>query len=96
MLITTEINKCTDCRHLGHSGAFTPGGAKEICSHSDAIERSTSYKGIYKPKNYIKHLNNSKSKQYDAAVNYIHWKHRTIDAEGPIPKWCPLKNGAKY
>lgn len=42
------INKCTDCRHWDHSGAFTPGGAKPVCGHSDSIpsKRVAREKGI--------------------------------------------------
>lgn len=36
MQITTTINTCTDCRHLDHSGAFTPGGALPVCRHHNA------------------------------------------------------------
>jgi len=31
--VTVVINKCPDCRHCGHSGSFTTGGAKPICDH---------------------------------------------------------------
>ena len=34
MKITIEINSCSDCSHSDHTGAFTKGGAKPCCSHS--------------------------------------------------------------
>lgn len=37
MNITVTINSCRDCKYLDHSGSFTPGGAKLICGHRDAI-----------------------------------------------------------
>ena len=37
MIIEVEINKCSDCIHLDHSGAFTEGGSKPICNHEDAF-----------------------------------------------------------
>lgn len=36
MDVTVKIDRCLDCRHLDHSGAFTPGGAKNICGHGKA------------------------------------------------------------
>ena len=35
MKITRDIT-CSTCPHLDHSGAFTPGGAKDICGHPSA------------------------------------------------------------
>jgi hypothetical protein len=37
MQVTVNIDKCVQCRHLDHSGAFTPGGAQWICGHSDSV-----------------------------------------------------------
>lgn len=37
MKIEVEIRSCYDCRYLGHSGAFTKGGAKLVCEHPDAL-----------------------------------------------------------
>lgn len=36
MTVQVTINTCKDCRHLDHSGAFTPGGALPVCGHNDA------------------------------------------------------------
>jgi len=32
-----EISSCGECPHLDHTGAFTPGGAKPICGHEQAV-----------------------------------------------------------
>lgn len=41
---TIQINTCSDCPHVGHSGAFTPGGAKPVCDHDDATNRVCQFK----------------------------------------------------
>ena len=38
-IIITKVNSCSDCPHIDHTGAFTPGGAKYCCRHS-GIARS--------------------------------------------------------
>ncbi len=40
MIVAVNIRKCSDCRHKDHSGAFTEGGAKQICGHQDACSTS--------------------------------------------------------
>lgn len=94
MKIEVTIESCRDCRYIDHSGSFTPGGARTICNHPDVIEIVGEIKKIFKPNDYIKHLNNQKSPLYKAAENYIHWEHRVI--EKTIPEWCPLKHGKPY
>ena len=32
------IRNCSECRHRGHSGAFTQGGAKPVCDHDGAVD----------------------------------------------------------
>ena len=39
MIISVQINSCTECRHWGHSGAFTKGGAKAVCDHDVSCEQ---------------------------------------------------------
>lgn len=39
MIISIQINSCTECRHWGHSGAFTKGGAKAVCDHDVSCEK---------------------------------------------------------
>lgn len=36
LVITIRIKSCSQCRHLDHSGAFTPGGAQYTCEHKSA------------------------------------------------------------
>jgi len=44
MKIIKIINSCFECEYKDHSGAFTPGGAKHICGHSDAcIKRKVTF-----------------------------------------------------
>jgi hypothetical protein len=33
IVITVKLGSCNECRHKGHSGAFTPGGAKPQCHY---------------------------------------------------------------
>jgi hypothetical protein len=37
-----RIKNCGKCPYVDHSGAFTPGGAKDICGHPEAVETFTS------------------------------------------------------
>ena len=41
MEIKVIINSCNECRHGGHSGAFTPGGARPVCEHGMASDVSS-------------------------------------------------------
>jgi hypothetical protein len=50
MKIIVDIQTCKDCRHIDHSGAFTPGGAKLICGHREACNLATL--GIKAPEKY--------------------------------------------
>jgi len=34
--VALVIRKCGECPFISHSGAFTPGGAQDICDHRDA------------------------------------------------------------
>lgn len=97
MIITKEIKKCRQCRFVDHSGSFTPGGAKDICQGPSVIEWVAQYKNLYRPPYYIKAINNPKSRYHKDAINYIHWRHRVVEADKEkIPEWCPLKNGEFY
>ena len=99
MKVTVELKNCGDCRHLGHSGSFTPGGASAICQGPNAIKIVGKFKKIPCPPNYTKHLNKtskSSSKQHMQAMNFIHYKHRIVDINDSIPGWCPMKQGEKY
>ena len=39
LTVAVQLKCCSDCHHVGHSGAFTPGGAKDVCDHADAVVR---------------------------------------------------------
>ena len=93
MQVCVEIETCMDCRHRDHSGAFTKGGARQICGHSAACSERRS-KTQFK-KEYPMYSSDSKEKGWK-----YHWYHRILDNEKgellPIPDWCPLKHGFKY
>ncbi len=80
MQITVEIKDCQECRHEGHSGAFTPGGAKPVCDHKEAVDYATQNKQV-----------NKKNKD-----DRYHWRHRVIKNTKKIPSWCPLTYGCRY
>ena len=46
MEITIRINTCKDCRHFGHSGAFTVGGSRPVCRHRGACYGSHAKEGL--------------------------------------------------
>jgi len=47
MQIKIDIQSCKDCRHIDHSGAYTPGGAKLICVHDGACSKRNKAYGRY-------------------------------------------------
>jgi hypothetical protein len=82
LCVSVCLRTCQDCRHNDHSGAFTPGGAKQICGHSDAYRWAVSSSAFQVDRK-------DKDDKY-------HWKHRVINDPKKIPEWCPLKHGAGY
>jgi hypothetical protein len=89
MLITVEVKNCGQCRHRDHSGAFTKGGARQICGHSDACKARRSleeFAGEYPM--YANDIKCRKDWKY-------HWYNRIVN-EKTIPDWCPLKHGSAY
>lgn len=92
MEISVQINSCHNCRHNGHSGAFTKGGAKPVCRGPRASHHATKGKNIKEDNKY----------HYEHRV----LPYKTVDLGRPrgichqltkeIPEWCPLKNGEKY
>lgn len=81
MLIQIEIKSCQDCIYLGHSGAFTKGGAKSICTHDAAAKTFTVDKSINKKD----------------PTDIYHWRHRIInDLNKEPPQKCPLRHGHQY
>jgi hypothetical protein len=102
MLITVEVNHCVQCRHIDHSGSFTPGGAKHICGHPDISEfilkmkPETRYDDpnsfSFRPKKGSRERKLLESQCY-------HWSNRIVEEfieKKEIPFFCPLKNGSKY
>lgn len=108
LTLSITIKNCSECRHVGHSGNFTPGGAKPICDHPKASEMVK----------IIKDLRDDNANDIpDSELNKQcwYWKNRVIpykrvesDLKGfagsprytrepkKIPNWCPLQNGEKY
>lgn len=41
MRVIVDLPDCNPCRHLSHSGAFTPGGAQSVCDHDGAVNCAT-------------------------------------------------------
>jgi hypothetical protein len=79
MKYTTEIRTCLECHHSDHSGAFTPGGAQQICGHPTTVrKRGCDWKARVLPftKTTTVESNGSSSVK--------------ITMEG-IPAWCPLR-----
>ena len=88
--VTVHIDNCTRCRHIDHSGAFTPGGAKQICGHTNIT------RVIKEVKPHLRQDDPNDPKT-DHGKQYYHWRHRVIkDPEHKIPHWCPLKRGYRY
>lgn len=101
LTIILHVN-CGNCRHRGNSGAFTPGGAKDICGHPDACQ--TFYPGqdfSRKAREYYQTLNSlagKKRQEFEGTVeDPYHWQFRLIQIEAPEPpSRCPLVNGGRY
>lgn len=93
MLITVKIDNCVQCRHMDHSGSFTPGGAKHICGHPDISEVILKMK----PETRYDDPNSITKKLLDKQCYY--WKNRIVEEfidKKEIPFFCPIKNGSKY
>ncbi len=89
MKITVNINSCPNCRYIDHSGSFTPGGAKDICSHFDAS------KTVLRLKKGLRDDNPNDPKTIVEKQCY-YWGNRVIEDIKKIPTWCPLKHGSGY
>lgn len=75
--VSLTIATCDECPFVYHSGAFTPGGAKPICSHRNAVE--TFGEGI--------------TDVVDGFEDRYHWRHRIVDRNAPPPPQCPIRHG---
>ncbi len=78
------IETCHGCRHMDHSGGFTPGGAYPLCRAMDPIEGDL-FGSRTLPWTAIKVDHLRRQVADDAAVG-TPAKHHT----GVIPDWCPL------
>ena len=90
IVIEVALDCCRQCRHIGHSGSFTHGGARSICDHPDACEARRS------PAVFIKEYPMYAKDVKDRAADWkYHWYNRIVD-DRYIPDWCPLKHGSSY
>jgi hypothetical protein len=103
MEITIHIDNCRGCRHRDHSGAFTPGGAKEICGHGYAPDMVEKFKKLPNCDCNIRRKINSvdEKRRKEGYILFMktgsYWKNRVLPNKGnTIPEWCPLKNGFPY
>jgi len=83
MNISVRIDACSGCRHRGHSGAFTPGGAILICEHKYAPREAKVPE--------VRDFNDVNTEEIAKKV----FAPRTLE-KGVIPNWCPLKRGLPY
>ena len=77
-----KIEKCTNCPYLSHTGAFTKGGSKPCCDHSDIVNKKgdNCFNRIIPYKNEWTHL---------------HGRNLTFKVPKSIPNWCPLSEAGK-
>jgi len=74
-IIVTKVKNCSECPHVDHSGAFTPGGAYPLCDKSAAPPEQAgkhSYKG-------------------GRRIIPFSTKNNERMIKKGIPKWCPLQ-----
>lgn len=91
--ISFKITKCRQCRHIDHSGAFTKGGARTICGHSDACKVRRSKHAL---KDEYRSYYTEMVKDRWSSWKY-HWFHRILDnPDYEVPDWCPLLHGSSY
>ena len=85
MKVTLNLT-CKTCPRLGHSGAFTKGGAKPVCEHPHAVYWFTNGKSLSQPDDTWS------EERIRSAENRYHWMHRVIDLNKEPPKECPLRH----
>lgn len=76
-----EIDECAECQHSSHSGAFTPGGAINICNHP------------YAPRPEVEGVNDWEDITTKEVAEKV---FKPIEIHKEIPEWCPLKKGYLY
>lgn len=80
MAVQLVINTCGECPYVDHSGAFTPGGAKDICQHKNAVASFAGHIGDDAP-----------NPDNLAGGDRYHWKHRIVDRGAEPPPQCPIR-----
>lgn len=83
MSVSLVINTCGECPYVSHSGAFTPGGAQDICAHKNAVESfAGNVQGTMKPI----------VGDQDIPAKY-HWEYRVVNRKAEPPPQCPIREG---
>ena len=105
MQVTVNINNCKECKHLGHSGNFTPGGAEAVCFHPKAVpsnreNRHSQYKQNIIDRLELAQFKTQKGGFYSDVAEGLdekhHWIHRVVENTEDPPSWCPLRRGEPY
>jgi hypothetical protein len=87
------LKHCHQCRYIDHSGAFTIGGARDICGHYDAKEH---FPKKTKQEFYKEYPAYAKREPIPDEHWPYHWYNRIIPDVNQIPDCCPLKYGSEY
>ena len=74
--IVINIEKCSDCMYVDHTGGFTEGGAKPCCNHPKTLE----IKGDNCFDRIVPFKTGYINENTGMAFNY----------PDTIPEWCPL------
>lgn len=80
MQVNIAINMCGECPYISHSGAFTPGGAKDVCAHKNAVSSFGA-----------KAADCQHEATHKAGGFCHHWEHRTVKQYAAPPAGCPLR-----
>lgn len=77
-MVSINIQTCEDCPYVDHSGAFTPGGAQDICDAPDVIAAVKREHPLLKGNEVFN-------------WKYRVIRNKRKDGSLMIPKWCPLR-----
>lgn len=77
--VSLLISTCGDCPFVDHSGAFTPGGARDICSHKKAVDSFAAG---------VEGMEESRGQQIPSRY---HWRYRVVDRSTAPPEKCPIR-----
>jgi len=88
--------RCATCHHRDHSGVFTPGGAKPICGHPDAVESFYPFDAgniaLASRLHTIPATLAAFPGDTPETTDPCHWRFRVIDpAASEPPAQCPLR-----